>query len=256
MKLKGIVICGAGGRMGRMVAEAALTAQIPILGGLENSKYAGMGSALGSGSIAANLESLRLPGKGVVAVEFTTPGALAGLLPALVRRKIALVSGTTGITQKLRLSLKAASKRIPILRAGNFSRGVALMRKAIEALGAVMPRDFDVEIVEAHHSRKMDAPSGTALDLYASLKSVRPELSAAFRPWGNSLRGPGSVGIHSVRGGTLPGEHTVYFLGPSESLRISHVAESREAFARGAVAAAKFLASRKPGLYSAQDIYA
>lgn len=188
-----------------------------------------------------------------VAIDFSYPGNLEDLLACAVRRGIPLVIGTTGLSQQQEEAIRAASAQIPIVRAKNFSTGVAVMRRLSRMAAQALGEEFDIEIVETHHNRKEDAPSGTALAL---LEAVDPEERYA-RVYGRQGR-PGArgheIGIHAVRGGTVAGEHSVHFFGPMEEIEIRHRADSREIFARGALRAAAFAVEAKPGLYTVDDV--
>ena len=188
-----------------------------------------------------------------VAIDFSYPGNLEDLLGCAVRRGIPLVIGTTGLSQQQEEAIRAASAQIPIVRAKNFSTGVAVMRRLSRMAAQALGEEFDVEIVETHHNRKEDAPSGTALAL---LEAVDPEERYA-RVYGREGR-PGArgheIGIHAVRGGTVAGEHSVHFFGPMEEIEIRHRADSREIFARGALRAAAFAVGAEPGLYTVDDV--
>lgn len=187
------------------------------------------------------------------AIDFSYPGNLQMVLESAMRRKLPLVIGTTGLSQEQGDAIRAASGVIPIVWANNFSTGVTvlvrLVRMAAEALG----EEFDIEIVETHHNKKEDAPSGTAKML---LSAVDPSGDYAVM---NGREGrPGKrgreIGMHALRGGTVAGEHSVHFFGQMEEVELRHRADSREIFARGALRAAKFAVQAKPGLYDMEDV--
>jgi 4-hydroxy-tetrahydrodipicolinate reductase len=188
-------------------------------------------------------------GRAAVVVDFSSPEALRGALPALGER--ALVSGTTGLPADLEEALEAQAARGPVLWAANFSVGIALLRELVARAAAALP-EADVEIVEAHHRRKRDAPSGTALALVRSAAR-----SGAAIHGRSGLVGPrpaGEVGVHAVRGGGVVGDHDVHFLMEEEAVTLSHRALSRAAFARGAVVAARFVAGRPPRRYAFAEV--
>jgi len=191
-----------------------------------------------------------------VVVDFSGPAALSAALDHCVAQGIALVSGTTGIDSALEARVTAAAASIGILRAANFSLGVAMLTRLLREAAAALP-DWDLEIVEAHHSRKQDAPSGTALALghaAAASRSTTLEGAAVYSREGE--RRAGSIGFAVVRGGDIVGEHTAMLIGQGEQLELGHRATDRSIFARGALQAAHWLAGRPPGLWQLDDVIA
>ena len=253
-----IVVAGATGRMGEAVCRMALADPGFRLAGL----LARMGDpAVGSvpydrGPRVDEDPSMTLvPGR--VLVEFTTPEGTATLARAAARGGAALVSGTTGLGREAEEALAAAARRVAVVHAPNLSRGVALLTE-LAARAATVLGDFELEIEERHHRGKADAPSGTALALAAVLAKARGLGPGAYRH-GRSGRGdrrPDEIGIHALRGGDWVGEHTILLAGPGETLELRHRAESRSAFARGALSAARFAAEAPPGLYGMADVLA
>lgn len=194
---------------------------------------------------------------GDVLVDFSAPDALRASLDRAVSAGIPLLVGTTGLLDEHDELIADAASTIPILRAPNTSLGVALLADLSERAARVLaPEQWDVEIVEAHHNKKTDAPSGTALHLGAAIDRGRGGGSPDERGRdGTGLkREPGAIGYAAIRGGTVAGDHDVMFLGPDERLILSHRAESRAIFARGALAAARFLRGKPPGLYTMRDV--
>ena len=194
---------------------------------------------------------------GDVLVDFSAPDALRASLDRAVSAAVPLLIGTTGLIDEHEALIADAAKVIPILRAPNTSLGVALLADLTERAARVLgPEAWDIEIVEAHHHRKADAPSGTALQLGSAADRGRGGNSTAERGRdGIGLkREPGAIGYSAIRGGTVAGDHDVMFLGPNERLILSHRAESRAIFARGALAAARFLKGKPAGLYSMRDV--
>lgn len=193
---------------------------------------------------------------GDVLVDFSAPGALQKSLDRAVSAAIPVLIGTTGLDELADQRIAAAAKEIAVLRAANTSLGVALLGELIERAARVLGPDWDVEIAETHHRMKADAPSGTALLLGdAAARGRATDLKAERGRDGTGLkRAPGSIGFASLRGGTVAGDHDVMFLGPDERLILSHRAENRAIFARGALAAARFLVGRPAGLYSMRDV--
>ena len=176
---------------------------------------------------------------GDVLVDFSAPAALEASLERAVSTGVPILVGTTGLDQAAGQRIDEASRKVAVLRAANTSLGVALLAQLVERAAQVLGPDWDIQISEAHHRNKVDAPSGTALMLGAVAERAR---------------GSGGIGFASVRGGTVAGDHDVMFLGPDERLILSHRAETRMIFARGALAAAAFLVGKPAGLYSMRDV--
>ena len=193
---------------------------------------------------------------GQVLIDFSAPGALRSSLDRAISAGVPLLIGTTGLIEEHKALIAEAAKTIPILRAPNTSLGVALLADLTERAARVLgPGQWDIEIVEAHHNKKADAPSGTALLLGEAAKRGRGEATDERGRDGVGLkREPGTIGYAAIRGGTVPGDHDVMFLGPEERLILSHRAESRMIFARGALAGARFLKGKPAGLYSMADV--
>jgi 4-hydroxy-tetrahydrodipicolinate reductase len=193
---------------------------------------------------------------GDVLVDFSAPDALQKSLDRAVSAAIPILIGTTGLDALADQRIAAAAKEVAVLRAPNTSLGVALLGELVERAATVLGADWDVEIAETHHRMKADAPSGTALLLGdAAARGRATDLKAERGRDGTGLkRAPGSIGFASLRGGTVAGDHDVMFLGPDERLMLSHRAENRAIFARGALAAARFLVGRPAGLYSMRDV--
>jgi 4-hydroxy-tetrahydrodipicolinate reductase len=250
-----IGIAGALGRMGRAIgaaldgrADAAVTAVFDRPG-TDGQPWGGI--ALGGPSDAANCDVL---------VDFTTPAASVALAQAAAARGApALVIGSTGWGEAEDMQIWSAAKSIPIVKSGNYSLGVnvlaGLVRQAAERLSAA---DWDVEVSEAHHRRKVDAPSGTALMLgEAAARGRQSELAALQVRARDGITGPrpeGAIGFSVMRGGGIVGEHSVTFVAEDEILTFSHSARDRSLFARGAVAAALWVAGKPPGLYDMMDV--
>jgi len=187
-----------------------------------------------------------------VIVDFSSPSALADLVGYAVLRKLPLVICTTGFSEAQLADIANAAQQIPVFRSGNMSLGINLLADLVRRACAVLGSSFDVEIVEKHHRRKVDAPSGTALMLAEAASSALPyDPEYLFeRQSFRRARTDHEIGISSIRGGTMVGEHEVIFAGRDEVIEIKHTAASREIFAVGAMKAAKFLAAAgKPGLY-------
>jgi 4-hydroxy-tetrahydrodipicolinate reductase len=191
-----------------------------------------------------------------VLVDFSAPAALQASLDRAVSAAVPILIGTTGLDKLAHERIAAASRQVAVLHAANTSLGVALLTDLVERAAKVLGPDWDIEIAETHHRMKTDAPSGTALKLgEAAARGRGPPLQAERGRDGRRLkRQPGAVGFASLRGGTVAGDHDVMFLGPDERLILSHRAESRMIFARGALAAARFLVGKSAGLYSMRDV--
>jgi 4-hydroxy-tetrahydrodipicolinate reductase len=192
-----------------------------------------------------------------VAIDFSTPAGLRARLAAAPDH-LAIVSGTTGLEPSDHAALDARAARAPVLHAANFSTGVALLTRLVVAAAAAWPA-ADLEIVEVHHRRKVDAPSGTALALAAAAAGARGDRLAQVAVYGRhgrtGERPTGEIGIHAVRAGSAFGEHTVLLATERETLELRHVASSRAVFAEGAVAAARWLVGRAPGRYTVADAF-
>jgi 4-hydroxy-tetrahydrodipicolinate reductase len=194
---------------------------------------------------------------GDVLVDFSSPAALGQSLDRALAAGIPILVGTTGLDDLADRRIAAAAEQVAVLHAANTSLGVALLADLVERAARVLgPDAWDIEIVEAHHRHKADAPSGTALHLGDAARRGRGGTAAEERGRdGTGLkREAGALGFSAIRGGTVAGDHDVMFLGPGERLILSHRAESRAIFAAGALAAARFLHGKPPGLYSMRDV--
>lgn len=190
-----------------------------------------------------------------IVIDFSHYKAIDSLLDFACKRKIPLVLGTTGLEDTIKSNIGSASKTIPIFQSNNMSLGIQTLLEmakiAIECLD-----DFDLEIVEKHHNKKVDAPSGTAQLIFDTLQEKNNQLQAVFGRRGrDQKRQKNDIGIHSIRGGNIVGEHSIIFAGLDEQIEIKHVATSKKNFAFGAIEAAKFLYRQPPGLYNMSHIY-
>ena len=216
-----------------------------------------MGQAIAAA--ASNDGAVEIVGQdGDVLIDFSAPAALQASLARARSTQTPLLIGTTGLDADADRSIAEAAREVAILRAANTSLGVALMSDLVERAARVLGNDWDIEIVEMHHRMKADAPSGTALTLgQAAARGRGIDLagnSERGRDGTGLVRAEGAIGFASVRGGTVAGDHDVIFAGPEERLILSHRAESRAIFARGAIAAARFLRGKAAGLYSMRDV--
>ena len=197
-----------------------------------------------------------------IIIDFSSPSALNGLIKYSIEKKLPLILCATGYTPEQIAQIEEASKQIPVFRSGNMSLGINLLLELVNRASAVLGEDFDIEIVEKHHRRKVDAPSGTALMLADAAASAITAANAqkekpAYIFERESKREPRSkdeIGISAVRGGTIVGVHDVIFAGQDETIEIRHTAASRDVFAAGAIKAANFLINKTPGMYSMKDV--
>jgi len=237
-----IVVAGSGGKMGHALIEAARTDSALRLAGSFD---------LGDNAAAA-------VASGDVLIDFTRPeGTIEHLAHCLALKK-AMVIGTTGFTADQTKEIVAAARKIPVAQSPNFAVGVNAVFKLAEMAARILGDGFDVEIVEAHHRHKVDAPSGTALRLgeivALALKRDLKKVAAHGRHGDTGARPAKEIAFHAIRGGDIVGEHTVIFAGVGERVEVTVRSQSRATYALGALRAAKFLAGRKPGLYSMEDV--
>ncbi len=186
-----------------------------------------------------------------VLLDFSSTSALKEVIAYCMQNKTPLVSAVTGYSEKQMQELESLSQFVPVVHCGNYSLGINLMKEMSKRLAAALPQ-ADIEIVETHHSEKTDAPSGSAKMLLESLKSVR-DIKESYRNNKSGKRGKGEVGIHSLRGGTVIGEHSIIFFMDGERLELKHTAENRDIFALGALHVCHKIAGAKAGLYTFED---
>ncbi|MBN2879507.1 MAG: 4-hydroxy-tetrahydrodipicolinate reductase [Clostridia bacterium] len=191
-----------------------------------------------------------------VIIDFSHPSVLNDMLEFAVSKKCALVLAVTGYTDEQNEKILMASSEIPIFQSGSMSMGINLMKTLIKKAASALGDDFDIEIIERHHSRKLDAPSGTALLLADALNETFEEKKEynCTRCGKDAKRKKSEIGIHAVRGGTIVGEHEVIFAGLDEIIEIKHTSLSRNIFAAGAIRAAKFICAKEPGHYNMDDM--
>lgn len=193
---------------------------------------------------------------GDVIIDFSHFSRLETLLNYAENKKIPLVIATTGYSDEIFEKIKKASENIPILLSSNMSLGINLMQNVLEKIVPILYGSYDIEVVEAHHNKKIDSPSGTAKTLIEVIeKSCKETLKKEYGREGIHKREKNEIGIHSLRGGTIVGEHSVLFCGNDEIIEIKHTAMSKKIFAEGALKGAKFLVNKKLGLYSMKDIF-
>jgi 4-hydroxy-tetrahydrodipicolinate reductase len=260
-----LAIMGAGGRMGReLIRTVHETKGCEVAGAVERpgSPFIGKdaGELAGIGPLGVPIVGEALPLfthiEGVL--DFTTPAASLETAALAAQARIVHVIGTTGFAAEDQAKIEAAARHAAIVKSGNMSLGVNLLAALVEQAAHALSADFDIEILEMHHKHKVDAPSGTALLLGEAAAKGRglalAENSVRSRDGHTGERPEGSIGFATLRGGSVVGEHTVIFAGAGERLELSHRAQDRQIFARGAVAAALWAQGRGPGLFSMRDV--
>lgn len=260
-----LAVVGAAGRMGRMlvrtIAETpglALHAALEHAGSSALGKDSGMLAGLGDNGVPVTSDPLEAVVHAQGIIDFSTPATTVAMAALAAQARIAHVIGTTGLSADDLAKIAAAARHAPIVRSGNMSLGVnllaALVEKAAQALGPA----WDIEILEMHHRMKVDAPSGTALLLGEAAAKGRnialDDHSVRARDGHTGARREGDIGFATLRGGTVVGDHSVIFASAGERLTLTHNAEDRGLFARGAAQAALWARNRKPGLYSMRDV--
>ena len=259
-----IAVAGASGRMGRMLVETVLEADDACLAGAldvpgspavgrDAAEFAGRSTGI---AVSPDLDTaLRDAG---FLIDFTRPDGTLRHLEACVARGVKCVIGTTGFDDAGKAAIDAASRHIPIVFAPNMSVGVNVTFKLLEIAAKILDTGYDIEIIEAHHRHKVDAPSGTALRMgEVSARALGRDLQQVAvygREGVTGERDPSTIGFATVRGGDIVGDHTVLFAGIGERIEITHRSASRLTYAQGAMRACRFLATRASGLYDMQDV--
>ncbi len=259
-----IGIVGAGGRMGRMLIEATLKGEGVVLGaafdvpgspavGKNAGELVGMASdVVVSDDLAAGLKQID------VLIDFTRPQGTLVHLELCRQAGVGMVIGTTGFEAEGKAAIAAAAKDVPVVFAPNMAVGVNVVFKLLDMAARIMSQGYDIEVVEAHHRMKIDAPSGTALRmgevLATALGRDLEECAIYGREGVTGERDPSTIGFATVRGGDIVGDHTVMFCGIGERVEITHKASSRMPYAQGSLRAARFMAGRKNGLFDMQDV--
>jgi len=261
-----IAVYGASGRMGQSVIAASVgLPQILVSAALVRAQSSaldasvpGMSEPNGDELVYSSALDPDVPVD--VLIDFSAGAAFDNALAIAVEHRIAFVSGTTGLEAAQQLDLHNAALRIPVLWSANFSIGVAMLKRLATEAAAALGPEFQVEIVEAHHALKEDAPSGTALALGRAIAGARgqdlDEVACRSRDGLVGARGAGEIGFSTIRGGDIIGEHTVMFIAPGERIELAHRASTRDLFARGALRAAQWIKGRAPGLYAIEDVIA
>ncbi|MGH6767895.1 MAG: 4-hydroxy-tetrahydrodipicolinate reductase [Xanthobacteraceae bacterium] len=260
-----LIVAGAGGRMGRTLIHAiaatdgvALAGAVDAPGAAVIGRDAGELAGLGPNGVAVTTDLAPLLASADGLVDFTIPAASVIHAELCAKAGKALILGTTGLTGENEKLIAEAAKRAAIVKSGNMSLGVNLLAALVKRVAATLDEDFDIEIVEMHHNKKVDAPSGTALMLGRAAAEGRgvdlAQRSVRGRDGQTGARCAGDIGFAALRGGTVVGDHSVIFAGAAERIELTHKAEDRMIFARGAVKAALWARGRKPGLYSMADV--
>ena len=260
-----LVVTGAGGRMGRMLVAAVqgtpgvtLSAALARPGSPVLGQDAGVLAGLGPIGVPVTEDPLEAFVAADGVLDFTLPDATTHFAMLAAQARIAHVIGTTGLDGAHLARLEAAARHAPLVRSGNMSLGVNLLAALVRRAARVLGTEWDIEIAEMHHRRKIDAPSGTALLLGEAAAEGRgtslAEAAVRGRDGITGAREPGTIGFAALRGGTVVGDHSVVFAGEGERIELSHRAENRALFARGAVTAALWARGRRPGLYSMADV--
>lgn len=250
-----VIILGAAGKMGSTIARLAeQDKDIKIIGLVEKKGHPIVNSNL-YGCIVSD-ELLSVIEKGDVVIDFTSCDSLTQHLDIAKEKKRAMVIGTTGLSPDQMAQIKEASKYIPILYSSNMSFGMNVIFKILPQISELL-KEFDIEIIEAHHKHKVDAPSGTAkklLELLIKSRSYDSLKSCIYGRKGEKKREENEIGVMSIRAGDIVGDHTIIFAGQGERIELTHRATSRDVFAFGALKAAKFIAHKEPKLYSIFDL--
>ncbi len=260
-----ISVTGAAGRMGsRIVALAAAAGDFTLVGAVERKGHPAVGRDAGE---VAGVGSVNVPigddlssviRSGQVVIDFTTPEATRAHLEVVAQASVAGVIGTTGLTPETLARAREIAARVPLLISPNMSVGVTLLFRLLRDVATALGDEYDVEIVEAHHHGKKDAPSGTALRMAEVIAEALGRDLTRVGVYGRKgivgERRREEIGIHTVRAGDIVGEHTVLFGGEGETITLAHRAHSRDNFARGALRAARWIVRQKPGLYDMQDV--
>ncbi len=247
-----IVIQGICGRMGHVLCDMiAQRTDCRVVAGLDIADGEQNG-------IPVYDSPEKLAGRGDVVIDFSSPAAVENLLPYCAAHKLPAVICTTGLSEDLQLRIVQLSAAVPVCKSANMSMGINVHVELCKRASAILGPGYDVEIIEQHHHNKLDAPSGTALML---ADAVNEENDGAYhyvydRSSVRQKRDPMELGISSVRGGSIVGDHEVLFCGPDEVITLKHTAYSRNIFANGAINAAVYLAGREPGLYNMSDLIA
>ncbi|HYG43506.1 MAG TPA: 4-hydroxy-tetrahydrodipicolinate reductase [Bordetella sp.] len=258
-----IAIAGAGGRMGRMLIEAVLNSpDLKLAVALDRAGTEAIGqdagAFLGRDTGVAITDQLDALAGADCLIDFTRPEATLSHLQACVRHGTRMVIGTTGFDDNGRAAIEVGAQKTAIVFAPNMSVGVNATLKLLDVAARILNSGYDVEVFEAHHRNKVDAPSGTALKMGETIASAwdvaLPDVATWTRHGDTGVRKPGTIGFSVVRGGDIVGDHTVYFCGAGERIEITHRSGSRATYAAGALRAARFLRDQRHGLFDMQAV--
>ena len=263
--LPGIVVTGASGRMGQMLSKTVLDSdRAKLVGAVERQGHPWVGRDLGEllGGVANGVivtdDPLEAFAKAQAVLDFTAPAATVAFAELAAQARAVHVIGTTGLSDGDLAKLEAASHHAVIVRAGNFSLGVNLLTTLTRKVAAALDEDYDIEVIEAHHNQKVDAPSGTALMLGEAAAAGRGvnlnDVADRARDGITGARKRGDIGFTAIRGGDIIGEHDVMFAAAGERIILRHVASDRAVFSRGALKAALWGQDKKPGQYDMVDV--
>jgi 4-hydroxy-tetrahydrodipicolinate reductase len=252
-----VVVAGAGGKMGQALIEGVLAdPSLQLAAALDAKGSPAIGRQAGGVKVSSDVR--KAVAAGDVLIDFTRPEGTLEHLASCSELGKAIVIGTTGISESLRKAILQAGRRIPIAMSPNFAVGVNAVFRLAQVAAGILGDEFDVEIVEAHHRHKVDAPSGTALRLgeivASALKRDLKKVATHGREGDTGARPAKQIGFHAIRGGDIVGEHTVIFAGTGERVEVTVRSQSRMTYALGALRAAKFLRGRRPGLYDMNDV--
>lgn len=248
-----IILCGAAGRMGKAVAAEAASHDCRIVAGVDRAECIPTMNCAFPLVTIDTIDEITLHAD--VIVDFSHHTAVEKLVPFAKKRKIPLVVATTGHNEEEIAQLQKLSDTSPVFYSRNMSLGVNLLISLCKNAAQVLGDNYDIEIIEKHHNKKLDAPSGTALMIADALKEVRSEAEYVYdRTQELHSREKKEIGIQSIRGGNIIGEHEVLFCGKDEVVTISHSASSRELFVEGALRAAEFMTTKKKGMYSMKEL--
>lgn len=244
-----ILLCGCCGRMGKFVAETVKNRNdCEIVAGIDIIDDSTLGFP-----VFANFDEVSVEAD--VIIDFSNPATLQSMLNYAEKTNTAIIIATTGLDENQIKTVEATATKVPVFFSYNYSMGISLLCELSKVAAKVLGNGFDVEIVEAHHNQKLDAPSGTAIMLGNAVKEEMPDAYFEYDRFSKRQKRNGNeIGIHSIRGGTIVGEHQVMFAGNDEIITLSHSARSRAVFATGAVNAAVFLNGKTPGMYNMGDL--
>ncbi len=257
-----VIVTGAAGRMGkRIITFASQDEALSIIGAVDYAEHPDMGKDAGT---LAGIEPIEVllspdfPTSADVLIDFSLPVAADASIDYCQKNNVALVMGTTGLSEAQTAKLKTAAAKIPVMHATNYSLGMNLLFATVGKVAKALGEEYDIEIIEAHHRFKKDAPSGSALSLAEAICDETgrdyPGCLTHDREGNDALRQKGTIGMHAVRGGDIVGQHSVIYTTLGETVTIAHNAHTRDTFVHGAIHAAKWITNQKPGLYNMMDV--